>query len=331
MGRGPKPGVALETWQSCVNPHQLLRWSRRVASARRYLLLACALVRHRPGGVKTDLGRRVLDTLEETARQPPGVVASLFDILNPRFPGVFIAARGYLTTAGRRQVGADFNWLWWFFDRAPVPARAGKPLLSVLLERELVEVRTESTQAAQKEVAALRRELVAGQPRPEPGFLKRMFGWLLAEPAPPPGELGDAVLRRLPEGVRSRVQSTWPPGLPPLAADRRAERALEVYRAGQQVDQAKATMSNLVREVFGDPFRRWRPEPGWVTAHDGVVGRLAEAIDRTDDFTLLPILADALEDAGCQDAAALSHCRGGGLHVPGCWVVATLRDLAPPT
>ena len=38
----------------------------------------------------------------------------------------------------------------------------------------------------------------------------------------------------------------------------------------------------------------------------------------------LPILADALEDAGCADAAILAHCRGPGEHVRGCWVVDLL-------
>ncbi len=35
----------------------------------------------------------------------------------------------------------------------------------------------------------------------------------------------------------------------------------------------------------------------------------------------MPVLADALEDAGCADADILAHCRGHGPHVRGCWVV----------
>ena len=38
-------------------------------------------------------------------------------------------------------------------------------------------------------------------------------------------------------------------------------------------------------------------------------------------FDRLPILADALEDAGCDNADVLAHCRGEGPHVRGCWVV----------
>ena len=39
------------------------------------------------------------------------------------------------------------------------------------------------------------------------------------------------------------------------------------------------------------------------------------------DFTAMPILADALQDAGCEHAEILDHCRGPGPHVRGCWVV----------
>ena len=40
------------------------------------------------------------------------------------------------------------------------------------------------------------------------------------------------------------------------------------------------------------------------------------------DFGAMPILADALQDAGCEDAAILDHCRdANGVHVRGCWVV----------
>ncbi|MDY3556283.1 hypothetical protein R5W24_005446 [Gemmata sp. JC717] len=40
------------------------------------------------------------------------------------------------------------------------------------------------------------------------------------------------------------------------------------------------------------------------------------------DFSAMPILADALQDAGCEDGAVLDHCRDPhGVHVRGCWVV----------
>ncbi len=48
---------------------------------------------------------------------------------------------------------------------------------------------------------------------------------------------------------------------------------------------------------------------------------LARSIYDDRAFDRLPVLADALEDAGCTDAAILDHCRGPGPHVRGCWVV----------
>jgi hypothetical protein len=51
------------------------------------------------------------------------------------------------------------------------------------------------------------------------------------------------------------------------------------------------------------------------------VVKLAQAIYDERAFDRLPILADALEEAGCADEAILSHCRGAGPHVRGCWVV----------
>jgi hypothetical protein len=42
------------------------------------------------------------------------------------------------------------------------------------------------------------------------------------------------------------------------------------------------------------------------------------------DFAGMPILADALEEAGCNNADILAHCREPGVHVRGCWVVDLL-------
>jgi len=77
----------------------------------------------------------------------------------------------------------------------------------------------------------------------------------------------------------------------------------------------------LLHEVFGDPFRPAIVNPAWRTA---TVVSLATAIYDERAFDRLPILADALEDAGCDNADMLNHCRQPGDHVRGCWVVDLL-------
>jgi hypothetical protein len=74
----------------------------------------------------------------------------------------------------------------------------------------------------------------------------------------------------------------------------------------------------VVRDVFGNPFRPASLDPAWLT--DTVVA-LARGLYDARDFSVMPILADALQDAGCDSDDILTHCRGPGPHVRGCWVV----------
>jgi hypothetical protein len=74
----------------------------------------------------------------------------------------------------------------------------------------------------------------------------------------------------------------------------------------------------IVRDIFGNPFRPVTLDPAWLTSTAVAV---AKGMYESRDFSPMPILADALQDAGCTSEDVLSHCRGGGLHVRGCWVV----------
>jgi hypothetical protein len=65
--------------------------------------------------------------------------------------------------------------------------------------------------------------------------------------------------------------------------------------------------------------------PEWLAWQNGTIPRLAEAIYAEEAFDRLPFLADALEEAGCTDTDILDHCRAGGVHFRGCWVVDLLR------
>jgi hypothetical protein len=80
----------------------------------------------------------------------------------------------------------------------------------------------------------------------------------------------------------------------------------------------------VLRDVLGNPFRRPTADPAWLTS---TVAQLASGIYADRAFDRLPILADALLDAGCEDADVLAHCRSTGPHVRGCWVIDLVLGL----
>jgi hypothetical protein len=77
-------------------------------------------------------------------------------------------------------------------------------------------------------------------------------------------------------------------------------------------------LAGVVRCIWGNPWRPAVLEPRWRTPD--VLG-LARGIYDDRAFDRLPILADALIDAGCTSDAVLAHCREEGPHTRGCWVV----------
>jgi hypothetical protein len=58
--------------------------------------------------------------------------------------------------------------------------------------------------------------------------------------------------------------------------------------------------------------------PSWLTS---TVVSLANQMYDSRDFSVMPILADALQDASCENEEVLTHCRGPGPHVRGCWLL----------
>jgi hypothetical protein len=101
------------------------------------------------------------------------------------------------------------------------------------------------------------------------------------------------------------------------------------FRDGTPVDRAAGALLRLgdvlrpgpVRLRLGTPSRA---EAGWLTWQGGLVVALARQADESGDYGVLPVLADALEEAGCTDADLLTHCRSGGGHLRGCWAVDLL-------
>jgi hypothetical protein len=86
----------------------------------------------------------------------------------------------------------------------------------------------------------------------------------------------------------------------------------------------RLVIAGLIRDIFGNPFRPITVDPSWLTWHDGTIRKLAQGIYDDPAFDHLSILADALEEAGCDNADILAHCRQPGPHVRGCWIVDLL-------
>jgi hypothetical protein len=120
-----------------------------------------------------------------------------------------------------------------------------------------------------------------------------------------------------------------------------AERAAEVAAAGVEcyvrdelhdaenapaaLQAEKETQAGLVRDIFGTLHFHTVPiDPLWLAWNEGTVVKLAQTIYDDRAFDRMPVLADALEDAGCDNADILGHLRGPGPHVRGCWVVDLL-------
>lgn len=121
-------------------------------------------------------------------------------------------------------------------------------------------------------------------------------------------------------------------------AMRSLNQGVQEYERGVVID--------LIHDIFGNPFRQVvrlskahtdRAGIAWINAHrgewsqifmdewltynDGTVRRIAQVIYDEKAFDQMPILADALEDAGCDTSVILTHCRGLNNHVRGCWLL----------
>jgi hypothetical protein len=162
----------------------------------------------------------------------------------------------------------------------------------------------------------------------------RLFGWL----AEPRNREAVAVAERFAEGQASAAE---------LEATRRLSShngvvwacSPDAYQAavawaecGRLPAARRAARVEILRDLFGNPFRPTTLAPAWRTPDVLALSQTAYQERMlpagTLDGACLAILADALEDAGCTERTLLDHLHGPGLHVPGCWVLDALRGQA---
>jgi hypothetical protein len=128
----------------------------------------------------------------------------------------------------------------------------------------------------------------------------------------------DAVAREAALGTAN--QAAWAVALA-RADQNRPQRDLTWAAIRDAVHAAeRQAQADLLRDVFR-PFAAPSVGPAWLAYNGGAVAPLARAVYEEGRWQDLPVLADALEEAGCSDEAILGHLRGPGPHVRGCWVV----------
>jgi hypothetical protein len=105
-------------------------------------------------------------------------------------------------------------------------------------------------------------------------------------------------------------------------------RTLEKYPDSVAKEGSTNFQLATLHDIFGNPFRPVTVDPSWltptVTSLAAVIYDERQLPSGLFDSQRLAILADALEDAGCTNQDILAHCRRGGAHVRGCWVVDLL-------
>lgn len=126
------------------------------------------------------------------------------------------------------------------------------------------------------------------------------------------------AMRRSEEGRAAAKKAAW---LARNAANPDLSRGHLRFSSGRTA-RTNVAHADILRDLFGPlPFRPVEVVPAWLAWNAGAVPGLAGTIDEEGTFDLMPVLGDALEDAGCEDAMILDHLRGEGRHVRGCWAL----------
>lgn len=121
--------------------------------------------------------------------------------------------------------------------------------------------------------------------------------------------------------------ATWTGATATKPHSERASQALEsaahatqphTHRTVGAIEGERTAHRAFIGDIFGNPFRPVTFSPEW---HTSTAVDLARSMYESRDFSPMPILADALEEAECDNPDILTHCRGDGPHVRGCWVV----------
>lgn len=157
-----------------------------------------------------------------------------------------------------------------------------------------------------------RTELVAIREQIEARFVRNEWGHLTAT-----SDVALAVATPTKKALKPLIQ------LLTLAKDRAKTGGWDCPELDLEYHQRMAQDFNqkILHDIFDDLFLDVEIRPEWLQWSGNAVPKMAERIYEDKAFDDMPILADALEDAGCDQSDVLDHCRSDRPHVRGCWVV----------
>lgn len=99
---------------------------------------------------------------------------------------------------------------------------------------------------------------------------------------------------------------------------------IEGFQPEQTIKRERLHQCALIRCLVANPYLKWEFAPEWGDWAEGTPRRIARTIYDEGRFEELPILGDALADAGCTDRTILRHCHEDRIHARGCYVVDAL-------
>jgi hypothetical protein len=317
-------------WLACKNPRTMLEALADKADERKLRLFLCACCRRLWPLLTDERSRAAVEAFENSLDE--AVAGATWPAVQPAAAAVEaaqVAQAEAAQAAEEAQRTRTRTWAQtWAVEGTPVPAAlvqtaaeqqetqaAAEAAQAALEAARVAEAATSNlnparatvTQAAELAVRAVGMSRLAALSR------ARAARWLQRAE-----EEADRPVTRKKAALRAAQVAEWVEQQEETAREktwRTEERALRAERQAQ---------CDLLRDIFGFPGRAVSLRAAWLKAHDGRVIKLARSIYDERRFQDLPVLADALEEAGCTNEALLSHCRTPGEHVRGCWVVDAL-------
>lgn len=292
-------------WLACADPLTMPKHFRGRFSSRKRCLLACAYALHAPGGFTIGAARTVVGAVQSaaTVSEPArGLLEAVRAAVARVLPGFAVMARWTLLPLLR--------------ERGEFGPESGR-LASFLGTCAYELLSTGDVNTIAMTCLATVRDAANWEARPVLDGILDRHGRTVTD------AMKEEVFALIPEPERARVragpwQNSWLP--------ERVRNKVYAVVSKPRVAAASAALADRAREVLGNPFRPPKIDPTWRLWNHGAVRHIAEQIAARGNFADMPILADALEDAGCSDEELLQHMRSGTAHVPGCWALdAVLR------